>query len=390
MMKKRLVCLCLSFLCLLSFCACQPALSPMEEVQQAVTKTSEQNGFDFSGELSLTMESGDISMSYGPVKLRMKTQMEEDMPVAFETKAKLTSSGTPMDLHFINLDHMLYSSYTMSGTTLYTKQPLDLSDLLNEWKEQDKPAASPSIYPDYFSVSGQKSANLSVYTLSLTEEGAKTLSTFFRQESSQAGMPDSILQEEEPSVEAMTWTLGVDANGYISTLHLAATLSIDQGDAPVRIRLSLSGNLVDPDQEVHISLPENIDQYQDISSLFSPAEEDDSLQEPTTPTSITYYDESKDIYEYEEMSDSETAVLSEILNQSQGYTPSQEEQSTVLNATRFACFQPSESSMLYFLPYEDDFPLCDTMNHMAYPLTEEQRESLLSILQNHNLCSDFS
>ena len=117
----------------------------------------------------------------------------------------------------------------------------------------------------------------------------------------------------------------------------------------------------------------NIDQYQDISSLFSPAEEDDSLQEPTTPASITYYDESKDIYEYEEMSDSETAVLSEILNQSQGYTPSQEEQSTVLNATRFACFQPSESSMLYFLPYEDDFPLCDTMNHMAYPLTEEQR-----------------
>ena len=90
MMKKRLVCLCLSFLCLLSFCACQPALSPMEEVQQAVTKTSEQNGFDFSGELLLTMESGDISMSYGPVKLRMKTQMEEDMPVAFETQAKIT------------------------------------------------------------------------------------------------------------------------------------------------------------------------------------------------------------------------------------------------------------------------------------------------------------
>ena len=124
-------------------------------------------------------------------------------------------------------------------------------------------------------------------------------------------------------------------------------------------------------------------------SLFSPAEEDDSLQEPTTPASITYYDESKDIYEYEEMSDSETAVLSEILNQSQGYTPSQEEQSTVLNATRFACFQPSESSMLYFLPYEDDFPLCDTMNHMAYPLTEEQRESLLSILQKSQFVFRF-
>ena len=47
MMKKRLVCLCLSFLCLLSFCACQPALSPMEEVQQAVTKTSNKMGSIF-------------------------------------------------------------------------------------------------------------------------------------------------------------------------------------------------------------------------------------------------------------------------------------------------------------------------------------------------------
>ena len=137
-------------------------------------------------------------------------------------------------------------------------------------EEQDKPAASPSIYPDYFSVSGQKSANLSVYTLSLTEEGAKTLSTFFRQESSQAGMPDSILQEEEPSVEAMTWTLGVDANGYISTLHLAATLSIDQGDAPVRIRLSLSGNLVDPTRKSTFPCRENIDQYKIYRPCFPP------------------------------------------------------------------------------------------------------------------------
>ena len=70
MKKKRLASLFVCLFLLLSFCACQPALSPMEEVKQAFQKTMNENGFDFSGKLSLNMESGGTSLSYDPVKAK--------------------------------------------------------------------------------------------------------------------------------------------------------------------------------------------------------------------------------------------------------------------------------------------------------------------------------
>ena len=154
------------------------------------------------------------------------------------------------------------------------------------------------------------------------------------------------------------------------------------------MQMSLSGNVVNPGKEVSISLPEDTDRYQDVSSLFLP-EEDPDISESTIPASFTYYDDSKEIYEYEELDENEIAIFMDILNQNEGYIPSQEEQSTVLNSTQFACFQPFESTSLYFLPYEENFPLCDTMNHVAYSLTDEQRTSLVSILHAHNLCTDL-
>ena len=389
MKKKRLASLFVCLFLLLSFCACQPALSPVEEVKQAFHKTMNTDGFDFSGKLSLNMESGGTSLSYDPVKVRVKTMLEEGAPVAFESQLQFSVSGTDVDMHSINSDRMLYSSYSLGGMTLYTKQPLFLPDIMQEWEKQNEAGAPLSIGDECFSVTAQKSTNLSVYTLSLTEEGKQTLTAYIRALFMQAGMPDSILQEETPWVEALTWTIGVDSNGYMTTLHMDMTLCIEQENTPVRMQISLSGNMVNPGKEVSISLPEDTDRYQDVSSLFLP-EEDPDVSESTIPASFAYYDDSKEIYEYEELDENEITVFMDILNQNEGYTPSQEEQSTVLNSTQFACFQPFESTSLYFLPYEENFPLCDTMNHVAYPLTDEQRASLLSILHAHNLCMDLS
>ena len=389
MKKKRLASLFVCLFLLLSFCACQPALSPVEEVKQAFHKTMNADGFDFSGKLSLNMESGGTSLSYDSVKVRVKTMLEEGAPVAFESQLQFSVSGTDVDMHSINSDRMLYSSYSLGGMTLYTKQPLFLPDIMQEWEKQNEAGAPLSIGDECFSVTAQKSTNLSVYTLSLTEEGKQTLTAYIRALFMQAGMPDSILQEETPWVEALTWTIGVDSNGYMTTLHMDMTLCIEQENTPVRMQISLSGNMVNPGKEVSISLPEDTDRYQDVSSLFLP-EEDPDVSESTIPASFAYYDDSKEIYEYEELDENEITVFMDILNQNEGYTPSQEEQSTVLISTQFACFQPFESTSLYFLPYEENFPLCDTMNHVAYPLTDEQRASLLSILHAHNLCMDLS
>lgn len=388
MKKKRLASLFVCLFLLLSFCACQPALSPMEEVKQAFQKTMNENGFDFSGKLSLNMESGGTSLSYDPVKVRVKTLLEEGSPVAFESQVQFSVSGTDVDMHVINSDRMLYGSYSLGGMTLYTKQPLFLPDIMQEWENQNEADAPLSIRDECFSITAQKSTNLSVYTLSLTEEGKQTLSAYIRALSTQAGMPDSILQKEAPKVESLTWTMGVDPNGYMTTLHMAMTLCIEQENTPVRMQMSLSGNVVNPGKEVSISLPEDTDRYQDVSSLFLP-EEDPDVSESTIPASFTYYDDSKEIYEYEELDENEIAIFMDILNQNEGYIPSQEEQSTVLNSTQFACFQPFESTSLYFLPYEENFPLCDTINHVAYSLTDEQRASLVSILHAHNLCTDL-
>ena len=347
-----------------------------------------ENGFDFSGKLSLNMESGGTSLSYDPVKVRVKTLLEEGSPVAFESQVQFSVSGTDVDMHLINSDRMLYSSYSLGGMTLYTKQPLFLPDIMQEWENQNEAGAPLSIGDECFSITAQKSTNLSVYTLSLTEEGKQALTAYIRALSTQAGMPDSILQEEAPKVEALTWTMGVDPNGYMTTLHMEMTLCIEQENTPVRMQMSLSGNVVNPGKEVSISLPEDTDRYQDVTSLFLP-EEDPDISESTIPASFAYYDDSKEIYEYEELNENEIAVFMDILNQNEGYIPSQEEQSTVLNSTQFACFQPFESTSLYFLPYEDNFPLCDTINHVAYSLTDEQRASLLSILHAHNLCTDL-
>ena len=162
--------------------------------------------------------------------------------------------------------------------------------------------------------------------------------------------------------------------------------------SPILLDTSISGDLADPSIPVVITLPEDAERYEEVPSaeLYGRnpffQQEDSVLHfSDSSDSMLYYYDEETSTFDSTLLSDQEIAALTEILEGKTGEPYSAQDEAAFLASERQADFLIGDYDLYILLDQEMDGRLFSYYPEYCYSLSDEEWETILSILEGHGI-----
>ena len=394
---KKFVSSFLTCLFLVLLTSCQPSTSTtvsLEELKELLEQMQNRDSYSFSGKASIALDMQGMQFK-SDVQLHIRGCDWNSESPSSACDLDYSLMGMDFSVSSVTKDGYTYVKTEVDGMTTRTKEAASKEDVESSGDEELDWDAW--LTEENLTVTAVSSNGTTVYTVAATEKGCQAF-----QDAVLAAMK---ISEEDTEflpafeISKFTWMFAVNSQGNLTQQNIQLSFSIETPSmdgtglgSPILLDTSISGDLADPSIPVVITLPEDADRYEEVPSAelygMNPffQQEDSVLHfSDSSDSMLYYYDEETSTFDSTLLSDQEIAALTEILEGKTGEPYSAQDEAAFLASERQADFLIGDYDLYILLDQEMDGRLFSYYPEYCYSLSDEEWETILSILEGHGI-----